>query len=76
MVCVSTAYFATSFGWVPAATVMPPWVTPPIIGGFLATQIFSGAISAAVNLVISIVMYVPFVSLATRQELKKVAEAQ
>ena len=51
-------------------------VTPPIIGGFLATQSFSGAILAAVNLVISIVMYVPFVSLATRQELKKVAEAQ
>ena len=76
MVCVTTAYFATSFGWVPAATVMPPWVTPPIIGGFLATQSFSGAILAAVNLVISIVMYVPFVSLATRQELKKVAEAQ
>ncbi|UXJ96436.1 PTS sugar transporter subunit IIC [Enterococcus raffinosus] len=75
MVCVTTAYFATSLGWVPAATVMPPWVTPPIIGGFLATQSFSGAILAAVNLVISIVMYVPFVSLATRQELKKVAEA-
>lgn len=24
MVCVTTAYFATSFGWVPVATVMPP----------------------------------------------------
>jgi PTS system cellobiose-specific IIC component len=31
---------------------------------------------AAVNLVISIAMYVPFVSLATRQELKKVKEAE
>jgi PTS system cellobiose-specific IIC component len=76
MVCVTTAYFATKFGLVPPATVMPPWVTPPIIGGFLATQSFSGAILAAVNLVISIAMYVPFVSLATRQELKKVKEAE
>lgn len=71
MVCVTTAYFATKFGLVPPATVMPPWVTPPIIGGFLATQSFAGALLAAVNLGISILMYIPFVSLATRQELKK-----
>lgn len=71
MVCVTTAYFATKFGLVPPATVMPPWVTPPIIGGFLATQSFAGALLAAVNLGISILMYLPFVSLATRQELKK-----
>ena len=29
MVLVSVAYFATATGLVPAATVMPPWVTPP-----------------------------------------------
>lgn len=39
MVLVSVAYFATSTGLVPAATVMPPWVTPPIIGGVLATKV-------------------------------------
>lgn len=38
MVCVTTAYFATSFGWVPVATVMPPWVTPPIIGNAYASD--------------------------------------
>ena len=38
MVLVSVAYFATSTGLVPAATVMPPWVTPPVIGGVLATK--------------------------------------
>ena len=71
MVCVTTAYFATSFGWVPVATVMPPWVTPPIIGGFLATQSFAGGLLAAINLVIAVLIYMPFVSLATRQEQKK-----
>lgn len=76
MVCVTTAYFATKLGLVPPATVMPPWVTPPVLGGFLATQSFAGAILAAVNLVISVVMYVPFVSLATRQELKKEVEVK
>lgn len=76
MVCVTTAYFATKFGLVPPATVMPPWVTPPILGGFLATQSISGAVLSAVNLVISIVMYMPFVILSTKQELKREAEAQ
>lgn len=76
MVCVTTAYFATKFGLVPPATVMPPWVTPPILGGFLATQSISGAVLSAVNLVISIVMYVPFVMLSTKQELKREAAAQ
>lgn len=76
MVCVTTAYFATSFGWVPVATVMPPWVTPPIIGGFLATQSFAGGLLAAINLVIAVLIYMPFVSLATRQEQKKVKEAE
>lgn len=34
MVLVTVAYVATATGLVPAATFMPPWVTPPIIGGF------------------------------------------
>ncbi len=44
MVLVSVAYFATSTGLVPAATVMPPWVTPPIIGGVLATKSIAGGV--------------------------------
>lgn len=70
MLLVSTAYWATKFGIVPAATVMPPWVTPPVLGGFLATQSISGAILAAVNLVISIVVYIPFVKISMLQEAK------
>ncbi|MDN6639446.1 MAG: PTS sugar transporter subunit IIC [Tetragenococcus sp.] len=74
MVLVSVAYFSTGLGLVPVATFMPPWVTPPIIGGFLATQSFAGAILAAVNLVLAVVIYVPFVKLGVDQELKKAAE--
>lgn len=71
MTLVTTAYWATSLGLVPVATVMPPWVTPPILGGFLATQSFSGAILAAVNLVISVAIYAPFVRIGVLQELKR-----
>ena len=66
MVLVTVAYVATATGLVPAATFMPPWVTPPI-GGFLATKSIAGGVLAAVNLLISILIYMPFVKVATDQ---------
>lgn len=71
MVCVTIAYFATSSGIVPAATVMPPWVTPPIIGGILATNSIAGGILAAVNIIVSVLIYTPFVIMSNIQEEKK-----
>lgn len=71
IVCVTIAYFATSLGWVPAATVMPPWVTPPIIGGILATKSIAGGILCVVNLVVATLIYIPFVIMANIQEQKK-----
>lgn len=71
VVCVSIAYFATSIGWVPAATVMPPWVTPPIIGGILATKSIAGGILCVVNIAVSTLIYIPFVIMANIQEQKK-----
>lgn len=71
MILVTVAYIATKSGLVPAATVMPPWVTPPIIGGFVATKSIAGAVLAAVNLLLSTVIYVPFVKLGVLSELKK-----
>ena len=70
IVLVTVAYTATKFGMVPVATAMPPWVTPPIIGGFLATQSIAGGVLAAVNLVISVIIYAPFVKIAEIQSLK------
>ncbi|GGC98900.1 PTS sugar transporter subunit IIC [Enterococcus wangshanyuanii] len=71
MVLVTTAYVATASGLVPGATFMPPWVTPPIIGGFLATKSIAGGVLAAVNLLISVLIYIPFVKVATDQFLKQ-----
>ncbi len=71
MVLVTIAYWSTKLGIVPPATFMPPWVTPPILGGFLATQSISGALLAAVNLVVSVLIYLPFVRIGVSQELKR-----
>lgn len=73
-VVISTiAFLVTRAGFVPAATVVIPWVTPPVFGGFLATQSISGGLLAAFNLVLMIVIYIPFVLIANRAD---EAEAQ
>lgn len=70
-----TAYLATAWGWVYPVVANVPWVTPPIIGGYLATGgHISGAIMAAVNFAICIVAYFPFVMIQERMDQKKLNE--
>ncbi len=66
MVNVTIAFFATKWGFVPAATVSPPWTTPPIINGFLATQSWQGAALSIVLIVVAVCIYLPFISIANR----------
>lgn len=70
------SYLATASGLVPMTSVLIPWTTPPILGGFLATNgSLAGAALSAVNLVIAFVIYLPFVKLADKFE-KKEQEAE
>lgn len=66
MVNVSVAYFATKIGLVPAATVVAPWTTPPIINGFLVTQSWQGAVLSLVLIILSVCIYLPFIAMANR----------
>ncbi|MEG0473541.1 MAG: PTS sugar transporter subunit IIC [Solibacillus sp.] len=66
MVNVSIAYFATKLALVPAATAVIPWTTPPVLNGFLVTQHWSGAVLSLVLLVISVLIYLPFIAMANR----------
>ncbi|EAG9408295.1 PTS sugar transporter subunit IIC [Listeria monocytogenes] len=75
LVLVTVAYFATAIGWVPACTIVTPWTTPPIIGGALATQSIAGGVLAAVNLGLSILIFLPFAKIAQIQELRREKEA-
>lgn len=69
------SYIMIATGIVPKTIAFIPWTTPPIIGGFLATGSWKGAVLAAVNLVIAILIYIPFVKVAERIEVKKEEEA-
>lgn len=75
MVSVSIAYFATVSGFMPACSNMPPWVTPPIIGAVIATASWQGGLIAAINIVVSAVIYAPFVYMSTAMENKRTKKA-
>lgn len=72
VVCSAVAYLAIDMGLVmPVIAAKIPWVTPPILGGFLATGHWTGALLAAVNLLISIVIYIPFVIASEKIDKRK-----
>ncbi|WP_420798444.1 PTS sugar transporter subunit IIC [Lysinibacillus parviboronicapiens] len=79
MINVTIAFFATKWGWVPAATVPVPWTTPPIINGFLVTQSWRGAVLSILLIVVAVCIYLPFLAMANRvakQEEKRNAELE
>ncbi len=65
------SYLSVSTGLVHPIVADIPWVTPAIVGGWLATGgHLSGAILAGVNLIISIAIYFPFVMMQERADTK------
>jgi PTS system cellobiose-specific IIC component len=75
IVLTITSYLAIDIGLVHPVVTNIPWVTPPIIGGYLATGAhLSGAVMAGINLIISIAIYLPFVIMQERIDTKKIKE--
>ncbi|MGE8203896.1 PTS sugar transporter subunit IIC [Heyndrickxia sp. NPDC080065] len=68
------SYIMIATGIVPKTVAFIPWTTPPVIGGFLATGSWRGAGLALVNLVIAVLIYIPFIKVAERAEVKKLQE--
>lgn len=63
------AYLATTSGLIPPVFITVPWVVPPVIYAILATggSIMAGVI-AAINLVIAVLLWIPFVLVANRMD--------
>lgn len=69
-----TTYFAMKVGIVALATgVVVPWTMPPIMSGFLATNSWTGSVLQVVNLVLDVLIYMPFLMTLNRQQLKEEA---
>lgn len=61
-------YVVMNIGLVPYTTgVTLPWTTPPVIGGFLATGSWKGAVLQLVLVAVSFCIYFPFFKAADRR---------
>ena len=68
LVNYSVAYLAISSGWVPMITNEVAWTTPIILGGYQTTGSAAGAILQVVNVIIGVLIYLPFVRLLDRRQ--------
>ena len=72
---IIVGYILTVIGFCPKAVINTPWTTPPILLGFLTTGAnIMGAVSQAIVLVVSIVVYTPFLLAYERFQNKQAAE--
>lgn len=63
-------YGVMAMGLVPYTTgVTLPWTTPPIVGGFLATGSWKGAVLQIVLVAVSFLIYFPFFKAADKRNL-------
>ncbi|MDR3595957.1 PTS sugar transporter subunit IIC [Clostridium sp.] len=67
MVSAIIAYVLTYIGFVPKVSIMAAWTTPPILGALISTNSIMGAVTALICLVVSVLIYLPFVYLVGRQ---------
>jgi len=68
------AYVLTYIGFVPKVSIMAAWTTPPILGALISTNSIMGAVTALICIVVSILIYLPFVYIAGRQEIANTVE--
>jgi PTS system cellobiose-specific IIC component len=71
------AYGATAIGFLPPASYVIPWTTPPILSGLFVTGFaWQGPVIQIINLVLSILIYIPFVKVADKIEMKREKETE
>ncbi|MGL4742539.1 MAG: PTS sugar transporter subunit IIC [Sarcina sp.] len=63
------AYLATVFNIMPPVSILGTWTTPPVLGAILSTNSIMGGVVAIVCIAVSVAIYIPFVRMATNQEL-------
>ncbi len=61
-----TAWVSVRMGWVPPVTQIVEWTTPIFLSGYLGTGSVAGSILQAVNLVLAVLIYTPFIRLQQR----------
>ncbi|WHQ36377.1 PTS transporter subunit EIIC [Spiroplasma sp. SV19] len=66
LLLVIWTWFWISIGVVPGAALLIPWMAPVGIGAFITTGSWKGIILAFSNLILMVVLYIPFILIANR----------
>ncbi|MFV0395610.1 MAG: PTS sugar transporter subunit IIC, partial [Coprobacillaceae bacterium] len=76
IITILIGYVLTVIGFCPKVVLSVPWTTPPILLGFLATGAnIMGAVSQAIVIVVSVLIYTPFLIAYERQQNKEAAKS-
>ena len=76
LITIIIGYVLTVIGFCPVACLTVPWTCPPIVFGFLACGAnVMGAVTQAILIVVSTVIYVPFLISYEKYQNKQAAEA-
>jgi PTS system cellobiose-specific IIC component len=67
VVSLLIAYILTAIGFVPKVSILASWTAPPILGAIISTNSIMGGVTALICLVVSVLIYMPFVYAAGRQ---------
>ncbi|AWK50794.1 PTS lactose transporter subunit IIC [Clostridium beijerinckii] len=70
MVSTIIAYVLTYIGFVPKVSIMAAWTTPPILNALISTNSIMGAVTSVICLAVSVIIYLPFVYIAGKAEIK------
>ena len=73
LTCVS--YLAISMGWVAIVVQNVHWTTPPLFSGYLATNSWSGVGLQLLEIVIGVLIYLPFVLINEKQKAEETKKA-
>ena len=73
--CYTNAFILTSAGFLPFVTTSVEWTTPPLMGGYIATESVRGIIVQLINIVISAACYAPFLIMYEKRSLKEFSSA-
>lgn len=64
-----TAWLSVQLGWLPAVMQSVEWTTPIFLSGYLSTHSISGVIVQAINLILSVLIYAPFIKIQQKNNL-------
>ncbi len=63
-----TAWVSVRLGWVPPITQKVEWTTPIFLSGYLGTGSVAGIVMQVLNLILAVLIYIPFVRLQERNQ--------